>query len=87
MSEIISLNKEKLESLVERIYYHRVPDTTVTICAITLKNGFTVIGESACIDPDNFNHSIGEQVAYNNAFEKIWQLEGYRIKSQLAEKA
>lgn len=86
MSEIISLDKEKLESLVERIYYHRVPDTTVTICAITLKNGFTVVGESACIDPENFNHSIGEQVAYNNAFEKIWQLEGYRIKSQLAEK-
>lgn len=87
MSEIISLNEEKLESLVGRIYYHRVPDTTVTICAITLKNGFTVVGESACIDPENFNHSIGEQVAYNNAFEKIWQLEGYRIKSQLAEKA
>lgn len=87
MSEIISLDEEKLESLVERIYYHRVPDTTVTICAITLKNGFTVAGDSACIDPENFDHNIGEQVAYNNAFEKIWQLEGYRIKSQLAEKA
>lgn len=73
--------------MVEHIYYHRVPDTTVTICAITLKNGFTVVGDSACIDPENFDHSIGEQVAYNNAFEKIWQLEGYRIKSQLAEKA
>ena len=73
--------------MVERIYYHRVPDTTVTICAITLKNGFTVVGDSACIDPENFDHNIGEQVAYNNAFEKIWQLEGYRIKSQLAEKA
>lgn len=87
MSEIISLDEEKLESLVERIYYHRVPGTTVTICAITLKNGFTVVGDSACIDPENFDHNIGEQVAYNNAFEKIWQLEGYRIKSQLAEKA
>ena len=87
MSEIISLDEEKLESLVERVYYHRVPGTTVTICAITLKNGFTVVGDSACIDPENFDHSIGEQVAYNNAFEKIWQLEGYRIKSQLAEKA
>lgn len=87
MSEIISLDEEKLESLVQRIYYHRVPGTTVTICAITLKNGFTVVGDSACIDPENFDHSIGEQVAYNNAFEKIWQLEGYRIKSQLAEKA
>lgn len=87
MSEIISLDEEKLESLVERIYYHRVPGTTVIICAITLKNGFTVVGDSACIDPENFDHSIGEQVAYNNAFEKIWQLEGYRIKSQLAEKA
>lgn len=87
MSEIISLNEEKLESLVDRVYYHRVPNTTVTICAITLKNGFTVVGESACIDPNNFDQAIGQQVAYNNAFEKIWQLEGYRIKSQLAEQA
>lgn len=87
MDEIISLNEEKLESLVERVYYHRVPGTTVTICAITLKNGFTVVGDSACIDPENFDQTIGQQVAYNNAFEKIWQLEGYRVKSQLAEKA
>ena len=87
MSEIISLDEEKLESLVDRVYYHRVPNTTVTICAITLKNGFTVVGESACIDPNNFDRVIGQQVAYNNAFEKIWQLEGYRIKSQLAEQA
>ena len=87
MNEIISLDEEKLESLVDRVYYHRVPNTTVTICAITLKNGFTVVGESACIDPNNFDQVIGQQVAYNNAFEKIWQLEGYRIKSQLAEQA
>lgn len=87
MSEIISLNKEKLEALIERVYYHRVPDTTVTICAITLKNGFTVVGDSACIDPNNFDQVIGQEVAYDNAFEKLWQLEGYRVKSQLAEKA
>ena len=87
MSEIISLDEEKLESLVERVYYHRIPNTTVTICAITLKNGFTVVGDSACIDPENCDQTIGHQVTYKNAFEKIWQLEGYRIKSQLAEKA
>lgn len=87
MSEIISLNREKLEALVSHTHYHRVPDTTTTICAITLKNGFTVVGESACIDPNNFDQIIGQKIAYENAFEKLWQLEGYRIKAQLAEQA
>ena len=87
MSEIISLNREKLEALVSHTHYHHVPDTTTTICAITLKNGFTVVGESACIDPNNFDQIIGQKIAYENAFEKLWQLEGYRIKSQLAEQA
>lgn len=87
MSEIISLNREKLEALVRNTHYHRVPDTTVTICAITLKNGFTVVGESACIDPNNFDQTTGQRIAYENAFEKLWQLEGYRIKSKLAEQA
>lgn len=73
--------------MVSHTHYHRVPDTTVTICAITLKNGFTVVGESACIDPNNFDQTIGQKIAYENAFEKLWQLEGYRVKSQLAEKA
>lgn len=55
----------------------------LTFCVLVLKNGFTVTGESACVSPENFNAEIGQKVAYENAREKIWQLEGYLLKQKL----
>ncbi|MTV31392.1 hypothetical protein GJ654_10340 [Rhodoblastus acidophilus] len=57
---------------------------TLTICVITLWNGFTVTGESACASPDNYDAEIGKKLAFAQAREKIWALEGYRLKSLLA---
>ena len=55
----------------------------LTFCVLVLKNGFTVTGESACASPENFDAEIGRKVAYENAREKIWILEGYLLKEQL----
>lgn len=57
----------------------------LTICVIILKNGFTVTGESACASPENFNKEIGCKVAYENAKDKIWMLEGYLLKDKLSK--
>lgn len=55
----------------------------LTICILTLENGFTVTGESACASPENFDRIIGQKIAYENARNKIWQLEGYLLKEKL----
>lgn len=57
----------------------------VTICIIILENGFKVEGTSACVDPNLYNEAIGRKEAYNNAFEKIWEKEGYLLKQKLFE--
>jgi hypothetical protein len=64
-----------LESIIEDVYY----DThkTVTICHLTLCSGFSVRGESACMNPADFDADIGRQLSYKDAFNKLWQLEGY----------
>jgi hypothetical protein len=59
----------------------------VTICIIILENGFKVEGVSACVDPANYNEDIGRECAYENAFNKIWELEGYMLRQSLHEKA
>ena len=82
MSDIVFLTKDDLKALVVKEYYHRIPDSTVTVCALTLKNGFVVVGDSACIDPRKFDEEIGRQVAFDDAIEKVWELEGYRMKSE-----
>ena len=56
---------------------------TLTFCVLTLENGFTVTGESACASPENFDAEIGCKIAFQNAREKIWQLEGYLLKERL----
>ncbi len=74
-----------IQSLVKSAYYHVVPDTTMTICVLTLTNGYNVLGTSACVDPATFNKAVGEQIAYDNALEKIWDLEGYLLKQKRHE--
>lgn len=68
-----------IEKRIRKVDYLVLPDSTVTICNITLENGFSVRGESACVDQRNFNLDIGKGLAYKNAFSKLWQLEGYLL--------
>ena len=63
--------------------YHVFPGTMLTVCCLTLRNGFTVTGESACASPENFNAEIGQKIARGNARDKIWALEGYLLKEKL----
>jgi hypothetical protein len=67
--------------------YHVFPGTTMTVCALKLRNGFIVIGESAAASPENFDEAIGRKIARENARNKIWALEGYRLRQSLYEKA
>lgn len=77
------VTKEQLDALIVKTEYHRLT-ATMTVCVLTLKNGFEVLGQSACVDPANFNQEIGENIAFEDAFEKLWMLEGYLLKNKLA---
>lgn len=56
----------------------------MTFCAPQLKNGFTVIGESACVSRGNFDAQIGRDIARSNAIEKMWLLLGFRLADRLS---
>ncbi|MDB5814452.1 MAG: hypothetical protein JWN23_1569 [Rhodocyclales bacterium] len=55
----------------------------LTFCVLVLVNGFTVTGESACVSAENFDAEIGRKIARKNAVEKIWPLEGYRLRLEI----
>lgn len=63
--------------------YHVFPGTTLTVCVLTLRNGYTVTGESASASPENFDAEIGRKIARDNARNKIWGLEGYLLRQKL----
>lgn len=61
-----------------------LPSGRVTVCELTLRNGFTVRGESAVVFIENFNAEIGKDIARNNARSQVWQLLGYQLRDKLA---
>lgn len=79
------ITPERLEEVIDSEQYHVFGDTCLTVCVLTLKNGFTVTGESACASPENFDAEIGRSIARRNAKDKIWSLEGYLLKQKLHE--
>jgi hypothetical protein len=56
----------------------------LTVCVLTLTNGFLVTGESSCVDAANFDAELGKKLARQKAREKIWELEGYRLRQKIA---
>lgn len=76
------ITKEFLESEITNVEYTRL-NGTLTHCTITVKSGFQFTGESACVDPNNFDEEIGRKIAYENAFEKMWLPYGFALKQKI----
>ncbi len=55
---------------------------TVTMCEITLDSGFSVRGESACVNVENYDQEIGERISYDNAFSQLWPLFGFLLAEE-----
>lgn len=78
------LTPEQIDDAIAGEDYYVFPNTTVTVCCLKLANGYTVIGESACVSPANFDAEIGRTVARDDARRKIWQLEGYLLRERIS---
>jgi hypothetical protein len=49
----------------------------LTMCVLTLENGFTILGKSAPASAENFDAELGRKIARADAVNQIWPLEGY----------
>jgi hypothetical protein len=74
---------EHVRSLITGEQYIVFPGTTVTVCLLTLRNGFSVTGESAAASPANFDADLGRKIARDRAESQIWKLEGYLLRQEL----
>lgn len=84
MSNKYGLTQTYLQEQIKEVSYQRYGDTG-TLYVLTLNNGYTVTGTSGCIDPSIFNEDVGQRVAYDNAFNKIWEILGYGEKQRWYE--
>jgi hypothetical protein len=79
------LRPEDIDAVIASADYVMMPSGRTMICELTLTNGYTVRGETSCVDARNFDHEIGKKNSYDNAHDQIWVLEGYLLKQRLYE--
>jgi len=59
----------------------------LTFCALVLRNGFIVTGESYCADAERFDAETGRNEARKDAINKAWPLMVYALKERLYEES
>lgn len=83
-----TVTQEQIKSIMDNAEYqvfHRVFDKQCIVVA-KLENGFTIVGESACVDPDIYQEDIGEELAKKQIESKLWELEGYLLQNIINNK-
>lgn len=55
----------------------------LTLCILVMRNGFTIVGKSACASPENFDAEIGRKIARQDAINQCWPLLGYELRTRL----
>ena len=78
------VTEERINSVIAgETFAHRLTGT-LTICVLTLTNGFTVVGKSACASPENYREDLGEHYAREDAKRQIWALEAYLLREYIS---
>lgn len=54
------------------------PAGNVTLCVLILRNGFVMVGKSACVHRENFNEELGQRLAREDALRQIGPFMGWR---------
>ena len=81
------LSPKQIDAVIVDETYTELPSGKCMICEITLKNGYTVRGESACVSKENFDKDIGFKISRQDARKKIWGLEAYLLQQRLHDSA
>lgn len=57
----------------------------MTICFLTMRNGFVVVGKSAPASPENFDETKGRIFAREDAIRQLWPMMGFSLRDRLSE--
>lgn len=65
------------EQIADVKYFY---DETLTICVMTMVNGFKVVGESNVIDSTKYDKLKGMQISRQKAYNKFIDILAYSLK-------
>lgn len=74
---------QDVEKAIVKETYTVLPNERTTVCQLTLDNGFTIEGSSACVRKENFDAAIGNKLAREDALKGVWHVLGFRLADDL----
>lgn len=80
-----SVTIEEVNAAIAGETYTVLPNGRTTVCQLTLDNGFTVEGSSACVSLERYNQELGEKYARARAVEKVLAFLGFRLADRLMQ--
>lgn len=56
-----------------------------TVVSVRMSNGYVLTETSTCVDPLNYDETIGLQVCQKKIEDRVWALLGYKLHDTMAE--
>lgn len=84
MTDAPRVTIEQVEAAIVDETYTVLPNGRTTVCQLTLDNGFTVEGLSACVSKENFSAELGNKFSRQRAVDEVWKVLGFRLADSLS---
>lgn len=82
-------NRVSLDSILAKIasedYEHPTRHPHMTLCVITTRSGYVVIGKSVPADPENYDEALGKKFAKEDVIRQLWPLEAYLLREKMTD--
>lgn len=85
MTKKNTVTQEQIEDILNNSDYEVTHKVFGKVCIVVaqLPNGFTIVADAACVDPANYDGTIGVGIAMKKIENKLWELEGYLLQNSL----
>ena len=74
------VTQQMVDDFIVESRSEKMGDCTTVVWA-KFKNGFEVVESSACVDPKNYHHSTGFNLAYKKIERRAWDVLGSLLQS------
>lgn len=80
IGENCTITQEMVDNFIKETVITTIGDKT-TLVKATLINGFEIVESSSCVDPANYNESLGAEICIAKIKDKIWYLLGFLLQT------
>lgn len=87
MKTDIYVKSETIDKMLENAEYEIFDEVfgKMTVVVAKLESGFTLVGSSACVDPENYDREMGIEICKEQMKKELWKLEGYALQKKVSE--